>query len=393
MNNKTIVAVSVVKNENDVIESFCRYVTSYCDRLIIHDDNSSDNTKTIIESLIMEGLPITFLDEYETPEYHEYRIPSFEIINILAKVAFDSFHADLVIPCDADEFIMCQDGSSPRTVLEALDAGVENHVKWRTFICNNELMYNDQFLPDYFTSYRNPALEHFSKTMMSRRLYETYHSRFTNGYHTMSHNEHLERPQIHISPELYIAHYPIRSGGQMITKIVNGWLSYLASPTRVSGQGFHWEEIYHTIKETQKLDKELLKDVSMKYALKDSDFTSEDLTSEHGSIKPIFLTKAIKLKYTDYSLNQEYCWSRVLENTEKMILFLVKNQLELQECNHKVKQKADALAVQKEKLCDLYSKTQNELEMMRNSHSWKLAKPLRKVANIFRRLRKSIFDS
>jgi len=56
---KKIYAVSMVKNESDIIESFCRYTLTFCDSMIIFDDESTDDTVSIINALIREGLSPT----------------------------------------------------------------------------------------------------------------------------------------------------------------------------------------------------------------------------------------------------------------------------------------------------------------------------------------------
>lgn len=382
-----IIAVSVVKNENDVIESFCRYIATYCDRLIIHDDNSTDNTKNIIMSLIEEGLPITMLDEYIVPQYEEFRIPSVTIINILTKFAFDTFNADLVIPADADEFLTCSDGHSPRKVLERLENSIEYRMMWRTYICDSILSHNESFMPNSFTSYRNPELENFCKTMMSRQLYETYHCSFQAGYHTIVYADDKKAPEICFLKDLHIAHYPIRSEGQLITKVINGWLSYVASPTRVKGNGFHWENIYNQIKRTEHVDKDTLTYVSMRYALKDADILPETLFAIQGSFRTEFLSEKIKLKYTDYSINRTSCWNRVLDNIENMIAFITNKQVELQSRCINSEHLADTLVNQNGELQSRIVSLSQELECIRKSRSWQMTKPLRMLAGFFSLLR------
>jgi len=53
-----LVSISMVKNEEDIIESFVRYNLNIFDEMILLDNGSSDNTLNILNSLKRENLPI-----------------------------------------------------------------------------------------------------------------------------------------------------------------------------------------------------------------------------------------------------------------------------------------------------------------------------------------------
>lgn len=59
---KKIVAISMVKNEMDIIESFVRHTLGFADLLIVADHKSTDRTREILESLQAEGLPLIIED-------------------------------------------------------------------------------------------------------------------------------------------------------------------------------------------------------------------------------------------------------------------------------------------------------------------------------------------
>lgn len=360
---KKIIAVSIVRNENDVIESFSRYILSYCDRLIIHDDRSSDNTKSILRALQADGYPITFSEEIISTQYSEFRIPQMIMTNTLISLAFDLFDADVIVIADADEFLMCSDGSSPRTILEHLDGNKEYRAKWRTYLCDNSLTQNHRFLPDYFTSHRHPALERFSKVFFTRDLYYDFDCKTTQGNHMLIYPNEGKTATVHALDNLFVAHYPVRSISQIMVKIVNGWHSYLASPSRVIGSGFHWEKIYHRILATETLDASTVRDISFHYGLEEGRiFDSELLTPVMNPLKSDFAHDNLLLKYTNYSLQQDHIWSQILENTEQLIRFLVNQQIQAS---------------------DAAMNAKNELESMRHSRSWRITKPLRSLFKFF----------
>ena len=53
-----IAAISMVRNEADVIESFVRHTLRFADRLYITDHRSEDATREILSALVSESLPI-----------------------------------------------------------------------------------------------------------------------------------------------------------------------------------------------------------------------------------------------------------------------------------------------------------------------------------------------
>ena len=362
---RKIIAVSVVRNESDIIESCCRYLCSYCDRLLIHDDNSTDSTKDILLALVTEGLPISFSDEFLTLDYDEYRLPQTRISNQLIKLAFETLGADIAFVADADEFVMTVDGSSPRDTLEQLDAAIEYRAYWRTYVCDSKLTQNNKFLPDFFSFYRNPLLEKFGKVFILRTLYEDYQIGLTAGNHSLAYSSPQKTPPVQYCDNLVIAHYPIRSGDQLITKVINGWFSYLASPSRIEGSGFHWEKIYRQIKMHGVLDEQIVANESLRYALQDGIILEEELLhTVTGKLRTDFLEEPIHLSYTDYNRREKDAFGRILENTEQLIKFLTQKQ---------------------KQWMSTAEDAESEIARIKKTLSWRITKPLRVIGNLLRR--------
>ncbi|CAM5207054.1 hypothetical protein J5TS1_05520 [Bacillus licheniformis] len=66
---KTIVSFTMVKNEADIIEVFIRYNLKFLDHMFISINRPNDETRTILQNLLNEGLPITLWEDDD---------PSFE---------------------------------------------------------------------------------------------------------------------------------------------------------------------------------------------------------------------------------------------------------------------------------------------------------------------------
>ena len=52
-----IVAISTVRDEEDIIEAFVRHMLAFAERLIILDNGSTDSTPDILRAMQDEGLP------------------------------------------------------------------------------------------------------------------------------------------------------------------------------------------------------------------------------------------------------------------------------------------------------------------------------------------------
>ena len=94
-----LVAVSIVKNEADIIEAFVRHTRAWVDLHLVFDHDSTDGTREILAALAREGLPVVLFTDDALANLQHVRS------NHLARLAFTEHQADWVLPLDADEFI------------------------------------------------------------------------------------------------------------------------------------------------------------------------------------------------------------------------------------------------------------------------------------------------
>lgn len=314
---KNIWAVTMVKNEEDIIESFCRYTMKFCDSLVIRDDNSLDHTVAIIKQLIEEGLHIIL---YEIPlsGTDDYRKIQYDTFNKLAKLAFEEYGADWVIPLDADEFLFCPDYSDPRGVIESMDESVEYRIYLRTYIFDEPSTDNSVFLPYKFESFlRYPKAGRMSKTIISKKLFFDNHAKISIGHH------HLEfdgepHPKTEIAQNLLSAHYPFRSVEQMLAKVIIGELNYKASLNRESC-GLHYNIMYDAIKRFQTADPKLVRRFCLFYSgIFETDADSQEPV-ETGSFRTDFLEEPVTLKYTIPQPGHYAYLDKILSSMESII--------------------------------------------------------------------------
>ncbi len=309
-------AVSIVKNERDIIESFCRYTLSWCDGLLIRDDGSADNTKEIINMLMQEGLRIKVI---KTPVSRTggFGPCKTEALNGLARQAFEEYGADWAVPLDADEFIFCPDYSNPRAQLEQMDGSVEHRFYSRTYIFENPPSDDSVFLPFQFQSFlRNPREGRMAKTILSKKLYFERNARIATGHHHLAYAS-KPQPQIEFTDRLASAHFPFRSTEQMLAKVIVGELNYKASPGR-NNCGLHWNLMYNAIK-NQAVDAKLARRFSLFYS---GIFETQADVDEPVVADPFragFIAEPIVLKYTNLEPGTYEYLDKILAGMESII--------------------------------------------------------------------------
>jgi len=296
-----------VKDEADIIESFCRWNLLFLDAIVIWDDNSSDRTVEIIQKLINEGLALELIHLHKEAQI----LNDFDIDELVAQhnrclYIFKKYKADWVVPIDADEFIFCENGTNPRIELEKLDKNVHYLFYWRTGVYSTDPVESDIFLPDYFKEYRNPSLEVFHKTILSRELIEKWGAILSSGKHYLYFRDDIgltsEPPRIY-HPIIRFAHFPIRSKAHALSKIICWQMRVLSVEGEVP---FHYEVIYKDIV-TEGLDisTEKIRQFSLEYCLLPEQMSGEinSVKNPNGVIKADFLSSEIRLLFTNYNDN------------------------------------------------------------------------------------------
>lgn len=94
-----LVAVSIVKNEADIIEAFIRHTRAWTDHHLVFDHDSTDGTREILGALQREGLPVTLYTDDALGNLQQVRS------NHLVRLAAESFSAEWILPLDADEIL------------------------------------------------------------------------------------------------------------------------------------------------------------------------------------------------------------------------------------------------------------------------------------------------
>ncbi len=303
-----IVAVSMVKNSADVIETMIRGNSPVVDKYMIINNASTDNTMNIIESLRDEGFDIEVIQDDSISPYQGDRVTE------TARYAVEKLGADIILPLDDDE-ILCSNSEGigykdVRKHLEELDQESLYYVYWRNYIPTDE---------DDMTQICVAIREHFclddepemtKKVIVPAGLFRDPSFRIETGSHFTSGGK--IKKQI-VLTDLRLAHYPIRSSVQIASKVIVGWHNYLGMPNRDKEMSSHWRVMYQAIKEYGLPSPTTMMTLANLYRERPND-------TEHLNVilKPIAVPEELfELKYTHG--NEINLLKNICENAEKFV--------------------------------------------------------------------------
>ncbi len=231
-----IVLISMVRNEADVIELFCRYYAEFVDELLIIDHHSLDATREILPELVAEGLPIRLLySEDATFDQAKH-------LTNLMKRASAEHDADWVLPLDADEFLISLTGGSLRSSIESLSADAPTRITWRTYVPTPDDPKSEPHLLQRMTYHRHADTEEHKKVLVPGRLAGDPKMSLVHGSHRVLRKSWLKKRTIQSVDcrDLALAHFPLRSLEQAIAKGLVSWPSRLADSATLPRK--HWSQ-------------------------------------------------------------------------------------------------------------------------------------------------------
>src|ERR1035437_1616689 len=123
-----LVAVSIVKNEADIIEAFVRHSHAWADYHLVFDHDSTDGTREILAELVREGLPLALFTDDVLANLQHTRS------NALARLAFANHGADWELPLDADEILCAPSRAALEQALAAGPAGQPATLPLRNYV-------------------------------------------------------------------------------------------------------------------------------------------------------------------------------------------------------------------------------------------------------------------
>ena len=117
-NNAKLIMTLLVRDEEDIIEKNLKFHLNHgVDFIIATDNGSVDGTRDILKKYENQGV-LHLIDE-KNQDYSQA-----EWVNRMGKLAYETYHADLIFHCDADEFWFPKSRNLKNEILKKPNAAV-----------------------------------------------------------------------------------------------------------------------------------------------------------------------------------------------------------------------------------------------------------------------------
>jgi hypothetical protein len=240
-----LVAVSVVKNEADIIEAFARHSLAWVDHHLVFDHDSTDGTREILGALQAEGLPLTLFRDDAPGHLQQARS------NHLTRLAAQAHGADWILPLDADE-ILCGPG---RTELEAtLRQSGESQPVSLPLLNYSPTREDDpaQANPVLRLRHCQSAPSPTRKIFVPRSLALDPALTAGKGSHALYRGSEA-LPDRSLPAEFHLAHLALRSPQQQLLRVVRAELQRLSRGRAAAGLDVHYRLGYQLLAEDPEL--------------------------------------------------------------------------------------------------------------------------------------------
>ncbi len=209
-----IVSFTMVNNESEIIESFIRYNYNFLDEMYIIDNGCTDNTIKILHNLINDGYKIVIYDE-SLEAYDQFRLDNKYLNKIIKESG-----PDLIIPLDADEFII-SDHKDPRKEMEKLSLDKIYYVNWQWYVMTEKDDVKETFIPRRLKYCLKRTVWNYSdgtpvtKVILPARYFKEKKLTMSMGHHTVYGDKSIAIEEIN---NIKLAHYRAISEEQLVYK-------------------------------------------------------------------------------------------------------------------------------------------------------------------------------
>jgi hypothetical protein len=248
--------ISIVRDEEDVIEAFVRHHAAYADVMHITLHRSRDGTRAILERLKREDLPLV-LEEDESEHYAQS-----EVLTRLLHRAIDD-GAEFVLPLDADEFLSSETVEGVLGALEKADRGRVMLLPWKTYVP----LESDP--PERLVQRRIRHRRVHENPGYAKPLIPSALARHPSAMIPMGAHELLlqGKPAPSITPgSLFLGHFPVRSEAQLRRKILQGWEAHERNPSKQPQENWHWKSLVERCRDPKPVEAKELTSIASRYA-------------------------------------------------------------------------------------------------------------------------------
>jgi hypothetical protein len=242
-----LVAVSVVKNEADIIEAFVRHTLAWVDHHLIFDHASTDGTREILGALQAENLPLTLFCDDALANLQQARS------NHLTRHAARHQRADWVLPLDADE-ILCSPGSSRMALENALrESGITQPASLPLLnYCLTDVDDPAESNPVLRLRYRQPSISNTRKIFIPSGLALDPGIVAGKGSHALYRGNEI-LPSRALPEGVYLAHLALRSRQHQVLRVILAELQKISRGRSAEGLDVHYRLGYQLLAEDPEL--------------------------------------------------------------------------------------------------------------------------------------------
>jgi hypothetical protein len=255
-----LAGVTIVRDECDIVEAFVRHNAAILDRLYVVDNRSSDATPEILRRLAAEGLPLSLGRDEELPYYQGLKTTA------LIRAALADGPWDCLFPLDGDEFLRVEDRAALEAAIQRLAPGEAGLLACDQYAPAES---DDPAEPDPVARIVHraaavPAQPPFhGKAIVPAALASRPGVAIDEGNHHVLVTGHAA-PERRLAAAR-VAHWPVRSAEQMISKVVTTRLAWLSRQDYRPGLGHHIALLYDQLKERPAVAESDLQDVAFAY--------------------------------------------------------------------------------------------------------------------------------
>lgn len=383
-----IITVTMVKNEENIIESFVRHAMTFSDNVIVYNHNSTDGTLQILEALKKEyGSRFMIFPEL----MNTAMTINQEVFNQMVRYAFDEMNADMVLPLDSDEFPVLVPKGNLRNYLEALDSNKCYRAHFMPFSLP-EKWEKETFAPLQFKRRKTAEASKDYKIFIQREPYYRYGLVIGLGNHVIvSTKEEAEVPTENLYPRLFYAHLAFRNKEHLESKLVIRWLSLIMRTDIDRTSAFQYREGYTKILQGKQLSKEEVDWFCLNNMCAgiDNVETYKEIQEAVEEVDTSTLFEPLQLKYTN--LVQAKSNYILLMEFAQQVIEQYKEQKQIIEPLHqkagKLEQDVQMMQEELQRVQVQLAAAENEcqtlkdnLQGIRSSKAWKLIQLYRKIA-------------
>ncbi len=267
-----VISITMVKNEQDIIEPFIRHHQKLFDKMIVLDNGSVDDTRRILDQCAAEFPELLEVIDGKG-HYHQS-----ERMTALLKKYQEYYKADFVFLLDADEFVAATSRAYLKSQLGNIPVNGIGMMAWSTYVVHPKTeLTND--VPACMT-YRRAHEDSLFKAII--RLDG---QKVSEAFTVDKGNHNIWEPGVPhpaVTMTFPLLHFPIRSLNQIISKGIVGHMAHMSEGCGRGGPGWQWTEIFDRVSDGT-LSVESLGPKSLHYAT-----NVKDIDWDRDSIKDTF---------------------------------------------------------------------------------------------------------